>query len=106
MLDVTEEYADINKNAHLGRIKRTTWSINTRPLKEKHYASYPLELIETPILASSDVGDVVLDPFMGSGTTALKCIEKNRNYIGFELNNDYYNMCKARIETYKKEMEK
>lgn len=97
LLTVTEEYADINKNAHLGRIKRTTWSITTKPLNDKHYASYPLELIETPILASTDENDLVLDMFMGSGTTALACIKHNRNYIGFELSSEYCNIAKNRI---------
>ena len=42
-------------------------------------------------------GGVVLDPFMGSGTTAVACIRTGRNYIGFEMNPEYYEVCKKRI---------
>lgn len=52
-----------------GRIKRTTWSINTKPYKEAHFATYPTELIECPIDAGCPIGGIVLDPFIGSGTT-------------------------------------
>lgn len=101
LLTVTKETTDIDKNAHKGRIKRTVWSINTKRLDKSHFAAYPLELIETPILASSNKGDIVLDPFMGSGTTAISCINHNRKYIGFELSKEYCDICKDRIENNK-----
>ncbi|WNM51107.1 DNA methyltransferase [Staphylococcus phage Alsa_3] len=100
LTSITEEVADVNKNAHLGRIKRTTWSINTKPLKEKHFASYPLELVETPILASSNENDIVLDPFIGSGTTAISCILNKRQFIGFELSSEYTNLANKRINEF------
>ena len=95
------EYDDINKNANKGRIKRCVWRINTKPSKEKHFAVYPTELIETPILCSTDENDIVYDPFMGSGTTALACAEMNRNYIGSEIASQYVDMANKRIEEYK-----
>ena len=53
------------------RNKRSVWSINTKPFKEKHFATYPEELIITPIKACCPENGIVLDPFMGSGTTAV-----------------------------------
>jgi site-specific DNA-methyltransferase (adenine-specific) len=91
------EYDDINKNSHKGRIKRSVWSVNTKPSKEKHFAVYPLELINTPILCSTDKNDVVYDPFMGSGTTALACNKLNRVYIGSEINLEYCKIANKRL---------
>lgn len=78
--------------------KRCVWSINTRPFKEAHFAVYPPELIETPIKAGCPEGGIVLDPFMGSGTTGLIAKELNRQYIGFELNAEYCKLANDRIE--------
>ena len=50
------------------------------------------------INASTKEGDTVLDPFMGSGTTAIACIRENRNFIGFELNKEYYDKACKRIK--------
>ena len=94
---VDYEYDDINKNSGKGRIKRSVWSINTKPSKEKHFAVYPLQLINTPILCSTDEGDVVYDPFMGSGTTALACNKLNRVYIGSEISKEYCNIANERL---------
>lgn len=79
------------------RNKRTVWSINTEPFKEAHFAVFPPELVEQCMLASSSYGDVVLDPFLGSGTVAQVAIEQNRKCVGVELNNDYANIAKNRI---------
>lgn len=100
--DVVYEYDDINKNAHKGRIKRSVWSINTKPSKVKHFAPYPKELIEPMILSATDEGDLVYDPFIGSGTTAIVCQSLNRNWIGSELNKEYADMVKNRIKTKEK----
>ena len=70
-----------------GRNKRMVWSINTQPMKGmKHVAKYPENLCVTPILAGSNEGDIVLDPFFGSGTTAVVAERLNRKWIGIELN--------------------
>ena len=65
-----------------------------------HPTQKPLELIDRLVLASSNPSDVVLDPFMGSGTTAVSCILNDRSYIGFELDKDYYNLSTERLEKY------
>lgn len=65
--------------------------------KGEHGTMKPVELIERFIQLSSNENDIVLDTFLGSGTTALACINTNRNYIGFELEEQYYNIAKERI---------
>ena len=66
----------------------------------KHPTQKPLSSIEHILLRLSNEGDAILDCFMGSGTTAVACINTNRNYIGFELDKDYYNSSLERIEQY------
>ena len=80
-----------------GRNKRTVWSVNVKGYKEAHFATYPPELIEPCILAGSQEGDTVLDPFSGSGTTGEVALQNGRNYIGLELNPDYAKMSEKRL---------
>jgi len=80
-----------------GKNARTVWSINTEPFGEGHYATYPEKLAERMIKAGCPVGGVVLDPFMGAGTTGMVAKKLNRHYIGFELNPDYVKLAKNRI---------
>jgi DNA modification methylase len=79
------------------RNKRSVWSIATRPYKGAHFAVFPPDLIEPCILAGSRPGDVVLDCFMGSGTTAAVAIQHGRQYIGCELNPEYKPLQDERI---------
>lgn len=75
------------------------WSdINFYSEKRIHPTQKPQKLISRLILASSNEEDLVLDPFMGSGATAESCIENNRNYIGFEINTDYYEKSLQRLD--------
>jgi DNA modification methylase len=71
------------------RNKRTVWSVATQPFDGAHFATFPRTLIEPCILAGSRPGDVVLDPFMGSGTTAQVSEHLGRQWIGCEINADY-----------------
>jgi len=80
--------------------KRSVWSVTVKPYKEAHFATYPPDLIEPCILAGSEEGDTVLDPFMGAGTTAAVAKSLNRHYIGCELNEDYGNLIQKRIQDY------
>jgi DNA modification methylase len=77
--------------------KRSVWEVTTKPYKGAHFAVYPSELIEPCILAGSQKGDVILDPFMGSGTTATVAKELGRHYIGCELHQDYENLIEKRL---------
>jgi len=79
------------------RNKRSVWTVTTKPFKEAHFATFPPDLIEPCILAGCPEGGVVLDPFMGSGTTALVAMQNRRNFIGFELNPEYIKLAKKRI---------
>ena len=79
------------------RNKRDVWCVNVKPNKEAHFATYPEELIVPCILAGCPEGGVVLDPFMGSGTTGIVARKLNRNFLGCELNPDYQKMAERRI---------
>jgi DNA modification methylase len=80
-----------------GRNKRTVWRINTKPYKEAHFAVFPPELVKTPIKAGCPPYGVVLDPFMGSGTTCLMARQLGRKYVGIELNPEYVKLAKKRL---------
>jgi len=80
-----------------GRNMRSVWSINTRGEKEKHYAVYPQKLVARCIKAGCPEGGIVLDPFMGSGTTAVVARKLNRNFIGYELNPDYIKIANRKL---------
>lgn len=82
------------------RNKRNVWTTATAQFPEAHFAVFPEELIYPCVLAGSQLGDVILDPFLGSGTTALLANKLGRNYIGIELNPDYAKMAKERINKY------
>ncbi len=79
------------------RNKRDVWTVSTKPFKEAHFATYPPELITPCILAGCPENGIVLDPFIGSGTTAVVAKQNNRNYIGFELNTEYKKIADKRI---------
>lgn len=77
--------------------KRSVWSVTTKPFSEAHFATYPEALIKDCILAGCPEGGIVLDPFIGAGTTALVSKKYGRNYIGFEINPDYINIAENRL---------
>ena len=72
-----------------GKNKRCVWSINTKPCKDAHFATFPSELVETPIKAGCPKGGIVLDPFMGSGMTGVVAKKLGCDFIGIELNPAY-----------------
>lgn len=104
LTDVTYETDDILKNVKNGRIKRSVWDINTKPFKGAHFATYPEELVMTPIASCSTEGQTVLDPFMGSGTTGVVATKLHRNFVGIELNPSYFSIAKNRLSTTETEM--
>ena len=77
----------------------TVWNIPTKPFKEAHFATYPPDLIEPCILAGCPEGGVVLDPFVGSGTTLLVATRHHRRSIGIELNPEYIEIAKRRLDS-------
>ena len=81
------------------------YPINIKDKKKwKHPTIKPEELIRKLIRNSSKEGDIVLDSFMGSGTTAISCIKENRNFIGYEINKEFYKICLKRIKEVKEEL--
>ena len=81
------------------RNRRSVWTVTTRPYKGAHFATFPPDLIEPCILAGSRPDDIVLDPFMGSGTTAQIAMENGRKYLGCELNKAYEELQINRINS-------
>jgi len=79
------------------RNKHSVWTICTAPEKEAHFACFPQKLIVDCIKAGCPENGVVLDPFMGSGTTAVVARKLNRNYIGIELNPDYIKIADRKL---------
>lgn len=73
------------------------WTVTTKPFSEAHFATFPEDLIVDCIKAGCPLGGVVLDPFMGAGTTALVASKLDRNFIGFELNPDYIKIATKRL---------
>jgi site-specific DNA-methyltransferase (adenine-specific) len=72
--------------------------------KTGHPAVFPEKLAADQINSWSNEGDAVLDPFMGSGTTAVACIKEKRHFIGFELNKEYYDKACLRIDAVKRQL--
>lgn len=87
--NVSKEYDKANK--------RSVWTVTTKPYAGAHFAVFPSDLIEPCILAGAAPGQVVLDPFMGSGTTAQVAQNLGRQYLGCELNTDYEALQQSRL---------
>jgi DNA modification methylase len=79
------------------RNKRSVWTVTTKPYSGAHFATFPPDLIEPCILAGCPEGGIVLDPFMGSGTTAHTALRAGRQYIGCELNPEYIKLASQRL---------
>lgn len=81
-----------------GRNKRTVWSIPLSKCREAHFAVFPDTLVTTCLLATCPAEGVVLDPFLGSGTTALVARQLERHYVGVEFSEEYVAMARQRLE--------
>jgi site-specific DNA-methyltransferase (cytosine-N4-specific) len=93
--EAVKEPADNGKGT---RSRRSVWHVNTKPFSGAHFATFPPDLIRPCILASTEAGDFVLDPFFGSGTVGLVCQQENRQYVGIELNPDYVDLASTRLK--------
>lgn len=80
-----------------GRNVRSVWDINTQPYKDAHFATFPPTLVEPCVALGTEAGDLILDPFLGSGTTGLVSLEMHRRFIGVELNPDYVGIAERRL---------
>ena len=90
-------YFDVDVIKEPTRRKRSVWNVQTKPYKDAHFAVYPPELVIPCIKAGSEKNDIILDPFMGSGTTAMVAKSLGRHYIGCELHEGYGKLIKNRI---------
>jgi site-specific DNA-methyltransferase (adenine-specific) len=90
----------LQKNSPQGRIKRAVWTICPKPFKESHFAVFPEKLVETPLKAGCPKDGIVLDPFIGSGTTGIVALKQNKKFIGIELNPDYIEIAMRRLKPY------
>lgn len=88
---------DMAKKLNGGKQMRNLWEINAQRHKTKHPTEKPENLLERIILIGSKKGDVILDPFMGSGTTGVVAKKLERNFIGFEISPEYFEIAKNRI---------
>jgi site-specific DNA-methyltransferase (adenine-specific) len=85
-------------NLEKGRNKRAVWSICPQPFRESHFAVFPEALVEPMIKSGCQKDGLVLDIFLGSGTTAVVAKKLGRNWIGIELNPKYVEMAQKRID--------
>lgn len=94
-VNIGDSYAGSGKGAWKNK---QVWSVSTKPFKDAHFATFPDTLIVDCIKAGSPENGLILDPFMGSGTTAVVARKLSRNYIGFELNPEYVEISNRRIK--------
>jgi DNA modification methylase len=80
-----------------GRNLRTVWDIHTRPYAEAHFATFPPALVEPCIKLGSSPRELILDPFIGSGTTGLMALKLDRRFVGIELNPSYLQIAEDRL---------
>ena len=99
-------YFDVDAIKEPTRRKRSVWDITKKPYKDAHFAVFPPDLIEPCIKAGSERGDIILDPFIGSGTTAMVSKELGRDYIGCELHEEYGKLIQDRLQPYHNPLEK
>jgi len=92
-----DRYKENHPDGMPARNKRTVWTIKTQPFKGAHFAVMPEKLVEPCILAGSKPGDIVLDPFNGSGTVGAVAVKNGRSYTGIDLNGEYIEMARQRI---------
>lgn len=93
----TKSGNDWNADEAVGANLRDVWWLPTKPFKEAHFAVMPVALAELCVLAGSQPGDTVLDPFSGAGTTGVAALSHGRNYVGVELNPEYVELSRRRL---------
>ena len=92
----TKKHFKINKE----KVDDNVWKFAIAQNKSPNPAVFPIELPKRHILSWTNEGDIVLDPFIGSGTTAFAAIELDRNFIGFEMNEEYFDWANKKIEEF------
>lgn len=95
----TRKIKDYGVRFNIWRYSTGYGHMGENPIIHQHHSIFPLKLAEDHIKSWSNEGDLVLDPFAGSGTTAVACLKNNRQYLGYEINADYCELAHNRIET-------
>jgi DNA modification methylase len=95
--DLRKEYEDLRYTFNNQKTHHSVWNYEVAK-KQGHITPKPVELIENILLHSSNENHLILDPFIGSGTTAVACINTNRNFIGIEKEEKYYEIANKRIK--------
>ena len=99
---------DLMRAENGGKQMKSVWTFtapkNSEKTFGKHPTQKPVDLLNRIIKASTNEGDVVLDPFLGSGTTAVSCVLNNRKYIGIEKEKEYFELAKKRVEDAERKM--
>ena len=93
-----QEYEGLRYTHNLDKNHKNVWISKERNNGKLHSCQKPLDILERVIKTSSNEGDIILDCFMGSGSTGVACMNTNRKFIGIELDNSYFNIAKQRIE--------
>ena len=96
--ELRQEYEELRYTHNLDKNHKNVWTSNERNNGKLHSCQKPQDILQRIIRTSSNEGDVVLDCFMGSGSTGVACMNTNRKFIGIELDNNYFNIAKQRIE--------
>lgn len=96
--DLRQEYEDLRYTHNLDKNHKNVWISKERNNGKLHSCQKPLDILERIIKTSSNEGDIILDCFMGSGSTGVACMNTNRKFIGIELDENYFNIAKQRIE--------
>ena len=98
------EYESLRYTHNLGTNHNNVWRSQERNNGKQHPTQKPNDLMERIIKTSSNQGDTVLDLFMGSGSTGVACMNTNRNFIGIELDDEYFEIAKERIERHMRQI--
>lgn len=95
-----EAIMEETKDGSAKKNRRTVWNINTEPFSGAHFATFPTSLVRPCILAGSKPGDIILDPFLGSGTVCLEALRLGRFGAGIELNLEYARIAEKRMQVH------
>jgi len=101
--DLRQEYEDLRPVHHLDQNHKNVWQMKRDKGKNYHSCQKPINILERLIRTHSNEDAIVLDCFMGSGSTGVACVNTNRNFIGIELDENYYKIAQERINETKKQ---
>lgn len=102
--DLRQEYEDLRPVHNLDKNHNNVWDFKRDTGENYHCCQKPIDILERLIQVHSKKGATVLDCFMGSGSTGVACLQTNRNFIGIELEEKYYNIAKKRCSNYQSKL--